>query len=374
MSYLYAPSQVDPEEKLCEVIAGLARAALRAEQALLPALEEEASLLKPNEESSHQLATSSLVKMSTQLALTFGAMGDYLEIITDGVPGKVALATMNSLCESFRDVSLALREGVAMAKPVINSMDAAALHHQLLYHDESVDTVDVKSERKMSAITTDTPTAVAYKSAPDRPISTSDCVLGLPPTGRSELDEREFSTALDLRIKELEASLAREKAVLKRSVQERQKKEAEAAAADRPKRLTLPAAMCHPESVDDNICLERVTARDSPAVPEDQLRERWLLICGSRANTSGSPVSEDSAFVGEEEVEELLDFHRAKDPRAHQRRQDFFWPQSKSRSKNAGRPPTAPERKRRTTESRGASESPWATLSTGQFGPVWIRE
>ncbi|EER18351.1 hypothetical protein Pmar_PMAR005261, partial [Perkinsus marinus ATCC 50983] len=62
MIFHHAPSQVAPEERLCETIAGIARASLRAEQALLPALEDEASLLRLEGESSFEKATASLVK------------------------------------------------------------------------------------------------------------------------------------------------------------------------------------------------------------------------------------------------------------------------------------------------------------------------
>lgn len=48
--------------------------------------------------------------MTTQLAVGLGSMGDLLEIITDDVPGKVALGATHSLATAFRELTTTLKE------------------------------------------------------------------------------------------------------------------------------------------------------------------------------------------------------------------------------------------------------------------------
>ncbi|KAF4666889.1 hypothetical protein FOZ61_009097 [Perkinsus olseni] len=371
MIFQQTPLQVEPEERLCEVIAGIARASLRAEQTLLRALEDEASLLNPEGESSHERATAALVKvravpgynppiietkvvdifvdsqslasrpvelcsiacwqqMSTQLALGLGGMGDFLEIITDAAPGKVALTTMQSMCMTLRELTAALAEGAAEARPVIHDMDPTELHAQLL-HPEAPEGKGVRSERKMSALTTDTPTSSLNISVPLPPIYVSDCaLLGANVAGATE--DRQFSAALDDRINELERTLQREGLLLRELTSERLRK-ADKETPEAPKRLTLPQAMCYPESVE-----LQLTARtnsefevDGTLLSDGELRDRWASVCGGRRSCEG--MSSASTIEGSSlrDIGALIELHRAKDQRAYERREEFFWPQSKRR-------------------------------------------
>ncbi|KAF4741867.1 hypothetical protein FOZ62_016247 [Perkinsus olseni] len=330
MIFQQTPPQVEPEERLCEVIAGIARASLRAEQTLLPALEDEASLLNPGGESSHERATSALVKMSTQLALGLGGMGDFLEIITDAAPGKVALTTMQSMCMTLRELAAALAEGAAEARPVIHDLDPTELHAQLLY-PEAPEGKGVRSERKMSALTTDTPTSSLNISVPLPPVCVSDCaVLGAKVAGATE--DRQFLAALDDRINELERTLQRDRLLLRELTSERQRK-ADKETPEAPKRLTLPQAMCCPESVE--LHLTARTSSESEAdgslLSDGELRDRWASICGGRRSCEG--MSSVSTIEGSSlrDIGALIELHRAKDQRAYERREEFFWPQSKRR-------------------------------------------
>ncbi|KAF4737631.1 Potassium voltage-gated channel sub H member 5, partial [Perkinsus olseni] len=330
MIFQQTPLQVEPEERLCEVIAGIARASLRAEQTLLPALEDEASLLNPGGESSHEKATSGLMKMSTQLALGLGGMGDFLEIITDAAPGKVALTTMQSMCMTLRELTAALAEGAAEVGPVIHDMDPTELHARLLYPEAS-EGKGIRSERKMSALTTDTPTSSLNTSVPLPPVCVSDCAL-LGAKVADATEDPHFLAALDDRISELGRTLQHERLLLQELTSERQRK-ADKEAPEAPKRLTLPQAMCCPESVE-----LQLTARtnsesevDGTLLSDGELRDRWASVCGGRRSCEG--MSSVSSIEGSSlrDIGALIELHRAKDQRAYERREEFFWPQSKRR-------------------------------------------
>ncbi|KAF4690393.1 hypothetical protein FOZ60_000272 [Perkinsus olseni] len=241
--------------------------------------------------------------MSTQLALGLGGMGDFLEIITDAAPGKVALTTMQSMCMTLRELTAALAEGAAEARPVIHDMDPTELHAQLLYPEAS--------EGKGNSV----------REEDEWPVPTED---------------RQFSAALDDRINELERTLQRDRLLLRELTSERQRKadkETPGEDGKLPKRLTLPQAMCCPESVE--LHLTARTSSESEAdgslLSDGELRDRWASVCGGRRSCEGMSSASTVEGSSLRDIGALIELHRAKDQRAYERREEFFWPQSKRR-------------------------------------------